>query len=99
MLIFFLGIFVFENLQFSPFSLGYDSYGVPDQNWFRTCCPAVPREHLRSPDPQGFPVHRPRWQRPGTQTHPCIQSLNGKEKSVVIKVHVCGMQAHSVKRP
>ena len=59
-------VVLFVSFVLSP---GYDSYGVPDQDGFRTCCPTVPREHLRSPDPQRFSVHRQRRQRPGTQTH------------------------------
>lgn len=55
-------------------STGDDAYGIPDQDRFRTRCPAMPRKHLRGPNPQGFPVHRSGWQRPGTQAPPCPQS-------------------------
>lgn len=73
-------LFFFVNtnfLLFSPIFSGYDSYGVPDQDGFRTCRPTVSREYLCSPDAQGFSVHRQRWQRPGKQanTQSCKKSL------------------------
>lgn len=60
-----------------PFFSGYDSYGVSDQDGFRTCRPTMSREYLCSPDAQGFSVHRQRWQRPGKQarTHSCNKRL------------------------
>lgn len=62
LLIVYLVIFIYFFLP------GYDSYGIPDQDRFRTCCPAMQREHICSPDPEGFSVHRQGWKRPGTQT-------------------------------
>lgn len=82
-----------DDCLWSVISPGDDSYGIPDQDGFRACCPTMSREHIRCPDPQGFPVHRQGWKRPGTQTHARSLSM----ESLTDWVHCYGMLAHVLK--